>query len=186
MNIPGIGDLIECIEINTGYKYNLTRSSTDSYSMEFTLSKAAEFQKIMNRISALDSASDISNAGASDQLYTVQKNGQSYYVGALIDGFAKPNHAYQVTLNTGQTFNMVAVDVKSLNDAAGSGGRGQVDTSYGHGYITSNGQVQMNICEFIDANTSSKSVSHSSALNYSNAPMAPGTYVTSVVALGEF
>lgn len=186
MVIPGVGDYIDCLEINTQNRMNLERADTDSYSMEFTLSKASDYNIIMNRILNMNAQADSTNAGAANQLYTVQKNGESYYVGALVDGFASPGGAYRVTLNNGTSFNMVAVDVKSRSDKQGTGGNGQVDTSFGHGYITSGGKVQMNICEFIDANTSSNSISHSSALNYDNAPMTKGTYVTSVVSLGAF
>ncbi len=187
MKIPGIGDLVQCLEINTGILHNVTRSSTDSYSMEFTLAKAADYSKILSRINALEALAESSNKGADGNLYTVNKNGQSYYVGAIVDGFAQPGCAYKVTLNTGQTFNMVAVDVKSLHDTKGSGGNGQVDTSYGHGYLVNGGQsVQMNICEFLDASTSTKSCMDYSATNYLNAPMTKGTYVTQVESLGAF
>ncbi len=187
MKIPGIGELVNCLEINTGLMHNVTRSSTDSYSMEFTVAKAKDYKTINNRINALESLAESSNRGADGNLYTVNKNGQSYYVGAIVDGFAKPGAAYKVTLNTGQTFNMVAVDVKSLHDAAGTGGTGQVDTSYGHGYLVNGGQsVQMNICEFLDASTSTKSCMDYSATNYANAPMSKGTYVTQVESLGAF
>lgn len=189
LKIPGIGELVNCSIINDDSNtiYQLIRSSTDSYSMEFTLKKAMDYSIIGQRIAAAESLASGSNIGTADQLYTLNKNGENYYVGALIDGFATPGGAYKVTLNTGATFNMVAVDVKSLNDKVGSGGTGQVDTSYGHGYIVNGGKnVQMNICEFIDANTSSKSIAHSSATNYSNAPMPKDSYVVSVESLGAF
>ncbi len=190
MNIPGIGETVDCIEINTGLGYNAIRSNTDSYSMEFTLgylqSHSGKYKTLNGRLNTLLAGSESSNAGSDGQLFTVNVDGQTYYVGALVDGFSTPGGAYEVTLNTGQTFNMIAMDVKSLADAPGTGGNLQVDTNYGHGYLSADKtHVQMNICEFLDASTSHSSISNGSAINYSNAPMANGTYVTTVKHIGN-
>lgn len=187
LDVPMPGDLVDCLEINTGLGYQAVRAGTDSYSMEFTLGKAADYNIIYSRILNAMSNGSGSNAGNSNEILSISKGGEQYYVGALVDGFAQPGCAYKVNLNNGTSFNMIAVDVKSLHDRQGSGGTRQVDTSYGHGYLSPDKKtVQMNICEFISANTSQKSIEHSSAINYNNTPVTSGTYVTSVESLGAF
>ncbi len=189
MNIPGIGDYINVTEINGipgSNSYTLQRYGHDAYSMEGTILDAQKkWPTIYNRIQNIINSSGGTNAGSNGQLLTVQKNGQTYYVAALVDGFSAPGGTYKVNLNNGQSFNVVSVDVKSLNDARGTGSAGQIDSSYGHGTIIGD-KVQMNIVEFFDASTSSTSEYSSSAAKYSYSPVQYGTYVTSVEATGVF
>ncbi len=186
MNIPNPGQLISVTEINTQAQYSLERMGTDAYSMQGTMLDASSkgwwaYDRIMNAAATATS----NNIGAEGQLLTLQKNGQTYYVASIVDGFSKPGSTYKVTLNNGQSFNVFSADVKSLNDAPGSGSQGQIDSSYGHGTIIGD-KVQMNIVEFFDASTSTTSEHSSSAKNYDNSPVSNGTYVVSVEATGSF
>lgn len=187
LNIPGIGEVVECVLINSQEKVLLKRSETDSYTMEMTvLMTESKSKTIYGRINNYIYGADTSNIGSSDQLLTIQKNGETYYIGALVDVYATPGEAYKVTLNNGQTFNMIPADVKSLADKPSPKlPNNAVDTSFGHGYDLGNGKVQLNICEFFDSSITSRGTAHSSAKDYSNSPVSEGTYVVSVEKIGD-
>lgn len=174
MNIPAIGEIIECTEINTKTKYQVIRKDPDIYSMEFTYSVAEKkFPTIFKRVKTFMQYASSNNVGVSDNLLTVDIDGNTCYVGAMVAGFCSPGDIIKCTLNNNSIFYMAIVDVKSLNDS--SGGDRQIDSTYGHGYLTSDKKsVNMCICEFLDAGTT---LAHSSATKYTNGSFLLNTYV---------
>ena len=142
--------------------------------MEFTYSVAEKkFPTIFKRVKTFMQYASSNNVGVSDNLLTVDVDGNTCYVGAMVAGFCSPGDIIKCTLNNNSIFYMAIVDVKSLNDS--SGGDRQIDSTYGHGYLTSDKKsVNMCICEFLDAGTT---LAHSSATKYTNGSFLLNTYV---------
>lgn len=181
MTLPGIGEEVLSIEINTKDSYSLPRTDKDTFSMESTYKYAKNnWKTIANRLDTLESYGTLNKNDSG--LLKLVSDGTEYYVAAIVDGFGKPLNTYTVELNTG-SFNIVVVDVKSLNDSSGSDNQG--NSSYGHVYYT-NSKTTTSICavEFFEAGSSS-SLSYMSARSYAGTPVPSGTYVTKIVQTGK-
>lgn len=172
MDVPDPGTPIQLKDGSS-----VERASTDSWTMEMTVLKYRSKSSIITgRINDLQAKATSTNIGAENSLLTFDIDGATYYAVAMIDGFTKPYGAYQVVLDDGTVFNVVAIDVKSQNDST--------STAYGHGYVK-NGKVNLSCVEFSDASTSQMSIAHNSAKDYSNAPPLAGHYTKSIHYLGQ-
>lgn len=181
-DLPDPGEDVLVREINTGETKRVTRIAKDAYSMEMTYGMTKKKSSIIS--SRIDSIlyKYGSNKGAHDQLLTVEINGKTHYICALVDGMYKQGYSYEASLSNGEVINVIPVDAKSLHDT--NGADTQVNTSYGHGYLTGNNSVQLCVLEFFDA-SNDLTKSHSSAVNYSNQPNLNSTYVKSIKMIGR-
>lgn len=185
VHIPAPGESITGRDINQNTTHTVTRMAKDSYTIEMTASYTrSHYPTLASRMDIVESHSESNNEGNYGELLTVTAGGENYYVCAIIDNMYSTGQTYQVNLNDGSSFKIVAIDAKSSNDPVGSGATNQADTEYGHGYFnSSHSSVQMNIVEFFDAGGSRMD---DDATKYSNQPnIAGGTYVTSVTPLGN-
>ena len=150
--------------INTKLSYDVVRTHSDFFSTETSYGYMEQLSSIIaKRVHSLDS--NITNKNKAEPLKAVI-NGETYYIGAMVDGFAAPGDIIETKFNNGQSLKMIIVDVKSLNDAKGTGAKDQFDSSYGHGTYLGNGKCNLNVLEFITGGTNSKKANLSSIPGY--------------------
>ncbi len=155
-------DLFNAREINTDKTYKVKRSTHDYFSKEssyyYTISA---WPTLRRRLNVLDAG--LINKDANEPLKYRTASGETYYVGAMIDGFAKPGDVIETKFASGESIKMIIVDVKSLHDATGSGSKSQIDCSYGHGSINaSKTEINLCACEFFTGGHNSGNVSTAS------------------------
>ena len=93
-----------------------------------------------------------SNNGEEDLLiFNIDKIKEPVYAGAMIDGFAYIGDIVEVTLDNGNTFNFLILDVKNNEHVSEELAEKQVQCDWGHGSMISEGVVQLSVCEFMTA-----------------------------------
>lgn len=98
------------------------------------------------------------------------------YVGAMVEGFADIGDIVKVTLDDGNNFNFMVLDVKSIKHSKDELAKNkQCQCEWGHGYIIGENIVQLSICEFITAGTCQEN----SVQNTKSGAFLKGRYVTS-------
>ena len=74
------------------------------------------------------------------------------FAGAMVEGYADIGDIVRVTLDDGNEFNFLILDVKSTQHTAADLKKdGQIQCEWGHGYMVSENTVQLSVCEFITA-----------------------------------
>lgn len=165
---PGV-DKFKVVEINTKRSYMVPRTTHDYYTTETSWNSFANgywkthaslfYRRVM-------SVSDgFINKNMKEPLKYKASNGEIFYVGAMVDGFAHPGDVIETKFKNGASLKMLIVDVKSLHDPVGFAS--QIDSSYGHGKINGS-KTSIDLCalEFLTGGSNSTSVSLSGIPGY--------------------
>ncbi len=76
---------------------------------------------------------------------------QDVFAGAMVNGYADIGDIVEVTLDDGNFFNFLILDVKYTDHTKEELAEKQCQCEWGHGYMLSETTVQLNPCEFITA-----------------------------------
>jgi len=97
-----------------------------------------------------------------DDLLMFNLNGydEPIFAGAMVEGFADIGDIVEVTLDDGNSFNFLILDVKSTKHTSEDlAPNNQCQCEWGHGYVIDEGDntVQLSVCEFITAGSCAES-----------------------------
>ena len=160
ITFPAIGSNVQYVEINNkSNSGTLPRASQDTYSMEFAFQYAktqTTWPIIAKRAKKLEPY--LTNANSNGALIA-KVNGTDYYVGCSpISGFGSLGDIIKFNFNDGTSMQLIMIDAKSSDDAAGTGSTGQCNTPYCHGVLNGS-TIKLSAIEIWVGGTSTKKAS---------------------------
>lgn len=85
-------------------------------------------------------------------MFDLEGYDEAVFAGAMVEGYADIGDIVRVTLDDGNNFNFLILDVKSTEHTAEELAKNnQCQCEWGHGYLLGENTVQLSVCEFITA-----------------------------------